>query len=96
MKNIKLNISAVALVAIMALFSSCKVTTTLPLMVTDNSTGSKTGEAKVVVGIFGKKDIDVSIARAAEDGGITKIATVDFKTITTPFKTTYITIVTGE
>jgi hypothetical protein len=93
MKNIISIIATLAVIAV--LFSSCSYSSAVPLLVTDN-TSVKTGEAKEVVGIFGKKDVNVSIAKAAENGGITKVATVDFRTETSLFKTTYITIVTGE
>jgi len=81
--------------AIVASISSCSVSA--PLLVTDNG-GSKTGEAsyKVVLGIFRPMDADISIAKAAKNGGITKVSTVDSKVKAGLFATTYITTVTGE
>lgn len=68
-----------------------------PLMVTNNKIGSKRGEAsrKIFLGItFGHTDL--SLAKAAKNGGITKIATVDWKVTGGFFSTKYSIIVTGE
>ncbi|MFK7756541.1 MAG: TRL domain-containing protein [Flavobacteriales bacterium] len=91
MKNILIILS----IAIATIFSSCTYVSTYPLLVTDNAS-SKTGEVSVEVGLLGKKDIDLSISKAAKNGGITKIATVDYRVKTQLFKTTYTTIVTGQ
>mgnify|MGYP006084597599 FL=1 len=89
-KNIVVGISIVAL-------TSCSVSG--PLFVTDNAGGdsAKTGEAsyKVIFG-FRPMNADASIATAAENGGITKVSTVDVKITGGLFKTTYTTVVTGE
>lgn len=79
-----------------AMFSSCAVT--LPVNATSNSVGSKVGTS-VATGyltcIF--LDQDASIKKAAENGGITKISTVDLKqTSILGLLVTYETIVTGE
>ncbi len=67
-----------------------------PILVTDN-TNEKTGKAsyKTIFG-FPPKTADASIATAAKNGGITKVASVDFKVKAGIFKTTYTTIVTGN
>jgi TRL-like protein family len=78
-----------------ALLTSCSVAG--PMMVTNNPVGSKRGEAKrkIFLGItFGHTDL--SLATAAKDGGITKIATVDWKVTGGFFTRTYSVIVTGE
>jgi hypothetical protein len=74
---------------------SCSVSG--PYLVTDN-TADKKGEASysVFLGIFREKDCDASIKRAAENGGITRVATVDKRIESKMFKTTYITVVTGN
>lgn len=62
-----------------------------------NNSSVKTGiaERKLILGIsFGTTDL--SQTTAAKNGGITKIATVDFKISSGFFTTTYTTIVTGE
>ncbi len=61
-------------------------------MVTDNPVGKKVGVAKL--GLFAK-DKDISLEKAAKNGGITKIGTVEIKT--TIFIFPFIkTTVTGE
>lgn len=75
--------------------ASCSVSG--PYLVTDN-TAEKRGESSysVILGIFRKKNCDASIKKAAENGGITKVATVDNRIESKLFKTTYITVVTGN
>lgn len=92
MKNLR-NIVAVSVIALLA---SCSVAG--PLMVTDNDVSTKRGEASYNVWIFGIRPIhvDASIRTAAKNGGITKVATVDFKVKGGLFKKTYTTTVTGE
>ncbi len=68
-----------------------------PYHATQNTLGSKKGEATAtsVLGMFGFGD--ASIIKAAENGGITKIATVDQKaTRFLGLFATSTTIVTGE
>jgi hypothetical protein len=92
MKNIKKLIPAFFALAFMA---SCAVQ--MPYLVTDNA-GEKKGEAEftVFLGFIRPMDADISIAKAAKKGGITKVATVDFVVTSGFFKTTYKTVVTGE
>ncbi len=82
-------------ISIVLLFTSCATSGTI--LVTDNP-GKKVGEAsyEVILGIFRPMHVDASIRRAAHNGGITKIATVDYVVERNAFKTRYITIVTGE
>jgi hypothetical protein len=71
------------------LFSSCVTST---YMVTDNPIGTKTGVAKM--SLFGI-DKDISLEKAASNGKITKIGTVE--TRTTIFIVPFVkTTVTGE
>lgn len=79
-----------------AMFASCSVSG--PGFVTDNAVNTKTGEASYNVWIFGIRpmDADASIRTAAKNGGITKVASVDYKVKGGLLKTTYSTIVTGE
>ncbi|MFT4757699.1 MAG: hypothetical protein ACI91R_002356 [Vicingaceae bacterium] len=76
---------------------SCSVAVSGPYLVTDN-TADKKGEASysVLLGVFRDKDCDASIKKAAENGGITRVATVDKRIESKMFKTTYITVVTGN
>ena len=80
-----------------ALLSSCTSSTTVPFSVTDNAIGTKVGSAKVKC-IFGfcPANMNVGAGQAAKNGGISKIATVDYKVTSNFIKTTYETIVTGE
>ena len=92
MKKIK---NTVLFVGITAMLASCSVSG--PLMVTNHTIGSKRGEAsrKIVFGItFGHTDLGA--ITAARNGGIKKIATVDWKQKGGFFSQTYSTIVTGE
>tara|TARA_Y200000002_G_scaffold166843_1_gene137648 strand:- start:1552 stop:1851 length:300 start_codon:yes stop_codon:yes gene_type:complete len=77
-------------------FSSCTITT--PVLVTDNVVGEKTGvaEVKVFLGIFGPLNKDISIKKAAENGKITEIGSVDYAYRIGLFKSEYKTIVTGR
>jgi hypothetical protein len=68
-----------------------------PLMVTNHPVGEKRGEAsrKIFLNItLGQTDLGA--ITAAKNGGITKIATVDWKVKGGIFSTTYTTVVTGE
>ena len=92
MRKIK---NTLAIVAAAATLASCSFT--YPGYVTANPVGSKVGEAsrKVFLGLaFGTTDL--SIEKAAKNGGITKVATVDYKVTGSLFSTTYTTIVSGE
>ena len=85
------SIAAVLLV----LITGCSVSG--PLVVTDNPS-EKMGEAsyEVILGIFRPMNVDVSIRRAAFNGDITQIATVDYIVERKLFKTRYRTVVTGK
>lgn len=95
MKNITKTIAAFAIAISMA---SCSVSG--PLVITDNPGGksAKTGEAsyKVILGIFRPMNADVSIQKAAKNGKITKVSSVDYKIKGGLFTKTYSTVVTGE
>lgn len=80
---------------LLVLITSC--TAFKPGIINENSS-EKVGEASytVVLGIFRPMHADISIRKAAENGGITKISTVDFVVEYNPFSKTYKTIVTGE
>lgn len=76
--------------------TSCSVT--LPVTATSNPVGSKVGRASAN-GYFSLIFLggDASIQKAARNGGITRISTVDIKqTNTLNILTGYETIVTGE
>ncbi len=85
-----------AMFAVVLLLASCSVT--LPVNATSNPVGSKVGTSKAT-GYFGILFFgqDASIQKAAKDGGITKISTVDVKQGNVlGIIWTYETIVTGE
>jgi len=78
------------------LLASCAINTSMPYMYTNNSI-EKTGKASKTCPInmcFGNSDL--SIKKAADNGGITKIATVDRYVEGNFFSVTYSTVVTGE
>ena len=78
------------------MMSSCSLT--LPVSATSNPVGTKVGTAKAT-GYLGVLffNADASIQRAAKNGGITRISTVDIKSGTIlGLIVTYETIVTGE
>ncbi len=85
------------LMATLLLFVSC--TTITPGMATSNPVGSKVGEASVSF-LFGwiplSNPVDLSIKKAAEEGGITQISIVDMKDEWYWLWTTKRTIVNGE
>jgi len=76
-------------------------TTVAPLAATSNPLGNKVGSSTVFY-LFSFLPLPLSgdrgIAKAARDGGITNISTVDTKTVVLPFGigTIRSTIVTGE
>ncbi len=75
----------------------CSLTT--PVNATGNAVGSKVGESstKQIIGFFFDGG-DRSIKTAANNGGISKVSTVDYnrKTIFPGIAYKYTTIVTGE
>jgi hypothetical protein len=93
MKKIK---SILGIGALLLMMSSCSLT--LPVNATSNPVGEKVGTAKAT-GYLGVLffNADASIKSAAENGGISKISTVDIKrTDILGLIVTYETIVTGE
>jgi hypothetical protein len=83
----------------------CTSTVTAPVDASNNPIGSKVGEqsesVKIILGIIPFSwSIDASAYKAAQNGGISKIATVDLKTEVKNMvfirNITYTTIVTGE
>lgn len=88
MKNMK-NLMIVAGAAV--LLASCSVSG--PLMLTNNAVGSKRGEASYKKKFISFKDADCGIITAARNGGIKKVATVDWKV---SLKKGFVTVVTGE
>lgn len=88
MKKILLFASAVALCA------SC--TMVYPGIATGN-VAEKTGEVEKEVWFgIAIKPVNLGIEKAASNGGITKVATVDYSIKKGLFKTTYKVIVTGN
>lgn len=85
-----------AILVTVTLMSGCALT--LPVNATSNPVGTKVGTAKAT-GYLGVLffDQDASIQRAAKNGGITRISTVDIKTSNVlGIIITYETTVTGE
>ena len=84
------------LIAVLFVLSLASCSVSGPLFVTDNP-GEKVGKSSYRM-IFGfiLDGGDASIRSAAENGGITKISTVDQKVESSLFITTYSTVVTGE
>jgi hypothetical protein len=92
MKKALLTLGAIAMLSL----SSCSLT--LPVAATSNPVGAKVGTAKAT-GFFSVLffNQDASIQKAAKNGGITKISTVDIKMGNIlGLIVTYETIVTGE
>jgi hypothetical protein len=88
--------AGIALLAVVAMLSSCSLT--LPVNATSNPVGGKVGTA-TATGYLGILffNADASIQKAAKNGGITRISTVDIKqTSILNLIVTYETIVTGE
>jgi len=85
-----------ALATVVAMMSSCSLT--FPVNATSNPVGKKVGTAKAT-GYLGILffNADASIKKAAKQGGITKISTVDVKySSILGLVVSYETIVTGE
>jgi hypothetical protein len=85
--------------AVLVIMAIAGCTTTRPFDLTNNTVGSKVGEASgqlLLGGAFGG-DADYSLQTAAKNGGITKVATVDMRVKNVlGIIVTYTTIVTGE
>ncbi len=85
----------ILIIAAVAFISTSCVTRVYPGMVTQASS-VKTGIASKRVWFGIAKDVDVSIATAAKNGGIKRVATVDYGIRFGFFNRTYFTKVTGE
>lgn len=92
MKKVR-NILAVGVVALM---TSCSVSG--PICVTDNTCLEKRGQASysIWLGFIRPMNADVSIKKACENGGITKVGTVDAKVYGGLIRSTYTVTVTGS
>lgn len=73
------------------MMASCTVAHTVT--VTNNPVGTKKGVAK---GTNFSKDLDVSAEKACQNGGISKIGTMEFKATQILFFVKFQTIITGE
>lgn len=81
---------------ILLLISACTINR--PISATSNPLGQKVG-VYTQTSLFGFPPIankDAAIAKAAYNGGITKISTVDYNTTWMLFVVKYETIVTGD
>lgn len=90
-------LNALAGIVISLAITSCSFTA--PVTATSNEVGKKVGEAKTTrILVFFFDGGDASIQKAAQNGNLKKISTVDFKTSVgfLGLWTTYRTIVTGE
>jgi len=88
--------SAICLLAVAAIMSICSIS--YPVTVTANkSVKEGTVSQKVIFG-FRPMNMDLSIKTAAENGGIKRVATVDFivENKALGFIQKYTTLVTGE
>jgi ABC-type glycerol-3-phosphate transport system substrate-binding protein len=86
-----------SLLVMLAVLAVVGCTTTIPYDVTNNSVGSKVGEASGTFYFWTwKGDFDWSLQTAAKNAGISKIATVDLREKRFIIGRTYTTIVTGE
>ena len=86
------------LLTVVAMISSCSIITPAGVGATSNPVGSKVGKAKATIylGVLCFNQ-DASVLKAAKNGGITKISTVDVKHFDVlHLYDTYETIVTGE
>jgi len=93
MKRLK---KVLSFLLIVLFFTSCGLTT--PIAATSNPIGSKVGKATATSLLCFPPVADgrSSILRAAKNGGITKISTVDYSFKWMIFISTWTTIVTGE
>jgi nitrous oxide reductase accessory protein NosL len=83
------------LVLVVLMLAACS-SITVPVAITDNPVGSKTGESTATqIGPILLSG-DVSYSTAAANGGVTKIATVERRIETTLFVHKITTIVTGN
>ena len=92
MKNLK---KYLALAIVVSFLASCSVSG--PLYVTNNTITKKRGVAHRTIFLgFTFGNTDLGVITAAKNGGISKVATVDWKITSGFFRTTYETVVTGE
>lgn len=80
--------------ALLLTVTSC--TMTYPGIATGNVAEKEGISEKTIWFGIALKPVDVSIEKAAKNGGISKVATVDYQVQGGLFKTTYRTIVTGN
>ncbi len=85
-----------AVVLLLVIISSCTVNK--PICATSNPLGEKQGVYSQIsiLGIPPVANQNAAIAKAAENGGITSISTVDYNTTWLFFLIKYDTIVTGN
>lgn len=85
----------ILLLGLLAIFmASCSVT--YPGIATGNEAVKEGVSEKTVWFGLALTPVDVSIEKAAKNGNITKVATVDYQIKTSLFSKTYKTIVTGN
>lgn len=89
---------ALVVLALVLAFVLVGCTTVAPLTATSNPLGSKVGEATgtYLFGIPLSFNIDLGVQKAAQNGGISKISTVDVKVKNLVVLTKITTVVTGE
>jgi hypothetical protein len=84
-----------SIILLCSMLTSCSTSLMVPVAVTDNPVGTRRGVAMSKT-FFGIGDVDVGVEKAAKNGKITRIATVDYKvTVQFGFIAKYETIVTG-
>ena len=85
-----------AVVLLLVIISSCTINK--PICATSNPLGEKQGVYTQIGILFFQRvaNSDAAIAKAAENGGITNISTVDYNTTWLLFLMKYQTIVTGN
>lgn len=92
----KMKLILAILILAMLLISACSMNR--PICATSNPLGSKVGiyTQTSFLGFPPPANNDAAIAKAALNGGITKISTVDFRSTWMLFIMKYETIVTGD
>jgi hypothetical protein len=89
--------SSFALLFMVTIFASCELTR--PIAATSNEIGKKVGKSTAIGLLYFPPFIgngDASIQKAAQNGGIKKISTVDYKCQWFVFYSEWTTTVTGE
>lgn len=95
-EKMKIKVFACVILVAVLLISACTINR--PVCATSNPLGTKVG-TYTQTGFLGfppTMNKDAAILKAAENGGITKISTVDFRTTWMIFTIKYETIVTGQ